>query len=134
MPNSKPALFIDSSTESLPVANVLQSQLQYDATTSLWNQGVFGISDYTLDRLLRATKEFDFAVFVFGADDMLELRGERYLVARDNVVLELGIFAGTLGRERTFMVLQRTVERVHLPSDLQGITPASFDWPRRYGV
>ena len=130
MQNPKPTLFIGSSTESLPVANILQSQLQYNATINLWNQGVFGISDYTLERLLRATKEFDFAVFVFGADDTLELRGERHLVARDNVVLELGIFAGALGRERTFMVLQRTVERVHLPSDLQGITPASFDWPK----
>lgn len=129
MPNSKPRLFIGSSTESLPVANVLQQQLSHDALINVWNQGVFGITDYTLDRLLSSTKEFDFAAFVFGADDTLELRGGRYLVARDNVILELGVFAAGLGRERTFIVLQRTQQPIHLPSDLQGITPAIFDWP-----
>jgi hypothetical protein len=45
------------------------------------------------------------------------------------VVLELGIFASRLGRERTFMVLQQTKEELHLPSDLQGITSIKFDWP-----
>jgi predicted nucleotide-binding protein len=85
MPTAKPALFIGSSTETLPVANVLQAQLKHDATINVWNQGVFRLSDYRLDRLLRATKEFDFAAFVIG-DDTLKMRGKRYLVARDNVV------------------------------------------------
>jgi hypothetical protein len=79
--------------------------------------------------LLNATKEFDFASFIFSAEDTVILRGKRYLCARDNVVLELGLFAGRLGRQRTFMVVQRTKERLHLPSDLLGITPATFEWP-----
>lgn len=129
MVDSKRTLFIGSSTASLPAANVLQGQLQHDADVNVWNQGIFGVSDYTLDRLLRATKEFDFAAFVFGADDTVTMGRKRYLVARDNVVLELGLFAGRLGLQRTFIVLQKTLEELHLPSDLQGITPASFDWP-----
>jgi len=126
---AKPRLFIGSSAESLPIAHVLQDQLQLDAEVQVWNQGIFGIADYTLDSLLKATKEFDFAAFVFGADDTLKSRGKRYLTARDNVVLELGLFAGRLGRKRTYIVLQRTTDPLHLPSDLQGITPAVFDWP-----
>ena len=129
MAKAKPALFIGSSTETLPVANVLQAQLKNDAAINVWNQGVFGLSDYTLDRLLRATKEFDFAAFVIGADDTLKIRGKRYLVARDNVVLELGIFAGALGRKRTFIIRQDTNEPLRLPSDLEGITAAVFTWP-----
>ncbi len=126
--NPKPSLFIGSSTESLAVANILQQQLQHDANINVWNQGLFGISSYTLDELLKATKKFDFAAFVFGADDTLKSRKKRYLVARDNVALEFGIFVGALGRTRTFMVVQRTKEQLHLPSDLQGISPAMFDW------
>jgi hypothetical protein len=129
MAKMKPSLFIGSSTESLPVANVLQQQLQHDANVNVGNQGIFGISDYTLDRLLRATREFDFAAFVLSADDTIKLRGKRYLIARDNVVLELGIFAGGLGRERTFMVLQEMAEPLHFPTDLEGITPTVFRWP-----
>jgi predicted nucleotide-binding protein len=129
MAKAKPALFISSSTETLPVADVLQAQLRDDATINVWNQGVFGLSDYTLDRLLSATKEFDFAAFVIGADDTVKMRGKRYMVARDNVVLELGVFAGALGRKRTFMVRQKTTDQLRLPSDLEGITAAVFTWP-----
>ena len=129
METPKPKLFIGSSTECLPVAEVLQNQLNHAAAVQLWNQAIFGISNYTLDSLLAASKEFDFATFIFGADDMLKSRGKRYLSARDNVVLELGLFAGRLGRERTFLVVQQTSEPLHLPSDLQGITTAKFEWP-----
>lgn len=124
----KPRVFIGSSSESLPAAYVLQQQLQGDATVNVWNQGVFGISQYTLDELLRATAAYDFAVFVFAADDTVKLRGRRYLVARDNVLLEMGLFVGRIGRERTFIVQQQTREPLHLPSDLQGIGTTAFDW------
>jgi len=126
---SKPKLFIGSSTESLPIAQVLQTHLHRDVDVRLWNQGIFGLSDYALYALLSAATEFDFAVFVFAADDTVKSRGKRYLVARDNVVLELGLFVSRLGRNRTFVTLQRTKEPLQLPSDLHGITVAQFDWP-----
>jgi len=126
---SKPKLFIGSSSESLPIAQVLQSHLHREVDVRLWNQGIFGLSDYTLDALLSAVTEFDFSVFVFAADDTVKSRGKRYLVARDNVVLELGLFFSRLGRKRTFVTLQRTKEALQLPSDLHGITVAQFDWP-----
>jgi len=125
---SKPKLFIGSSSESLPIAQVLQSQLHHGADVRLWNQGIFGLSDYTLDALLSAVTEFDFALFVFAADDTLKSRGKRYLVARDNAVLELGLFVSRLGRKRAFIALQRTKEPLQLPSDLHGITVAQFEW------
>lgn len=128
-PSPKPRLFVGSSSESLPVAEVLQDQLKNDAEVQLWNQGIFGVSNYSLDDLLAAANEFDFAAFVFGADDTVKSRGKRVVAARDNVVLELGLFAGRLGRPRTFIVLQKTKEKLALPTDLQGITTADFTWP-----
>lgn len=125
----KPRIFIGSSSESLPVAYVLQQQLQGAAAVNVWNQGVFGISQYTLDELLRAASDYHFAIFVFAADDTVRIRGKRYLVARDNVLLEMGLFVGRIGRERTFIVQQGTRERLHLPSDLDGIGTTAFDWP-----
>jgi len=127
--SDKPKLFIGSSTESLPVANVLQEQLQHDAVVNVWNQGIFAPGDIVFDRLAAAVAEFDFAALIFGADDTAVSRGKRYLTARDNVGLELGLFAGQLGRERTFVVVQKTPDWVHLPSDLQGVVTAPFEWP-----
>jgi hypothetical protein len=44
---------------------------------------------------------------------------------RDNVIFELGLFMGALGRERTFIVYNRDQE-IKLPSDLAGVTAARF--------
>jgi hypothetical protein len=129
MENSKPRLFIGSSSESLPVARFLQLELSDVSIPTIWNQSVILPGDYVLERLLLTVTEYDFGVFVFAGDDIATVRGERYLVARDNVILELGLFASRLGREHTFIVLQQTKPKVHLPSDLSGIVTANFDGP-----
>lgn len=127
---SRPRVFIASSSESLPLAHALKALLHGDARPTVWNEGgVFGVSQYTLDELLRASGEYDFAAFIFSAEDTVESRGSRFLVARDNVLLELGLFAGKLGRERVFVVAQHTPEPLRLPSDLHGLGTTTFRWP-----
>ena len=44
---------------------------------------------------------------------------------RDNLLFELGLFTGALGRARTFMVYCRD-DKLHLPSDLAGVTAATY--------
>ena len=61
--------------------------------------------------------------------DLLESRGAKAAVPRDNVLLELGMFIGHLGTDRTFMVCDRETE-IKLPSDLAGVTPAWFQHPQ----
>jgi predicted nucleotide-binding protein len=130
--SSKPKVFIGSSAEGLPVAEALQVGLEYDAETTVWSQGVFGLSSGTLETLVSTAAGSDFAILVLTPDDLLIKRGDERPAARDNVVFELGLFMGSFGRHRTFLVHPRGPQ-MHLPSDLAGVTTASFDPSRRDG-
>jgi Predicted nucleotide-binding protein containing TIR-like domain len=77
--------------------------------------------------LIVALKSFDFALFVLTPDDLTQIRGSQLHTARDNVIFELGLFIGRLGVDRTFFIVPRGQEDLHLPSDLVRITPATFD-------
>lgn len=121
----RPRLFIGSSVEGLPVAKALQVGLDHAAEVTLWSQGVFGLSQGTLEELVRASREFEFAVLVLTPDDLVERRGTAANSPRDNVIFELGLFMGALGRDRTFIVYCQDSPPA-LPSDLAGVIPATF--------
>lgn len=124
-PNEAPKLLIISSTEALDVAREIQSQLQYDVFSRVWNEGVFFAGGYSLEALEKAVDESDFAIAVAQADDIVESRGIRHQTLRDNVLFELGLFMGKLTRYRTILVHPRAVG-LKLPSDLLGLTAASY--------
>ncbi|MEU5259898.1 TIR domain-containing protein [Amycolatopsis sp. NPDC021455] len=128
---SRPALFVGSSSEGLAVAEAIQVVLEPFCEVELWTQGIFGLMQGTLESLVLAVSRFDFALLVLTADDLTVSRGEERAVARDNVLFELGLFIGALGRERTFMIFDRS-DPPGLPSDLAGITAATYT-PHRNG-
>lgn len=121
----RPSMFIGSSGEGHVIAENLQLGLDHTVECTIWSQGVFGLSLGTLENLVAATRSFDFAVLVLTPDDLVHKRGATGSIPRDNVVFELGLFMGALGRERTFMVYCRD-EKLDLPSDLAGITSATY--------
>jgi hypothetical protein len=118
-----PTVFIGSSTEGIDIGRHLQRELENTKTCSVtrWDQDVFQASTYTIDGLVNAARNSDFAVLIATADDTVTTRGDSQSVARDNVVFELGLFIGALGRERTYVVADRTRD-LQLPSDLAGLT------------
>ena len=125
--NGRVRIFIGSSSEGLKIANKLQELLANDFSVVVWNQGtVFGLGSSTLEALEAAVLEFHYAVFVFTPDDQIHTRGETKPVARDNVLFELGMFIGKLGRRRAFAV-HPGKRGITLPSDLSGITTAPYD-------
>jgi len=73
--------------------------------------------------------EAGFAVVILTADDVGSERGAQTLNprARQNVVLELGFFIGTLGRGSVVALYENGVER---PSDLSGVLykPLTGNW------
>jgi hypothetical protein len=121
----KPRLFIGSSTEGKDIADMLQLGLDYDVEVTVWHQGVFGLSQGSLESLVQASRQFDFAALVLTPDDLTSKRGNNVNSPRDNVIFELGLFMGALGRDRTFIVHCRD-EKLDLPSDLAGVTSATF--------
>jgi hypothetical protein len=126
MAAAKPSMFIGSSVEGKRIAETIQVALEYEVHTTVWHQGVFGLSGGTLETLVSALDEYDFATLVLTPDDLLEKRNASGRCPRDNVLFELGLFMGALGRSRTFIVHSRTTPPM-LPTDLAGITPATYE-------
>jgi len=126
---SKVSVFVGSSSEGLEVARAIQAQLSDESTeVELWNEGVFGLGYGTLESLVHALNRFDFAVVAMTPDDSTMVRGIERVTARDNVLIELGLFIGRLGRDRTFLVCRKDAD-FKVPTDLAGITFATFSKP-----
>jgi len=107
--------------------------LEHDAEVTVWTQGVFEASGNSLDDLIEILGKIDFGVFVFSPDDISKIRQKRYLVARDNVIFEMGLFVGRLGKKRTLYVVPRETKDFHLPSDLIGVSPLGYESNRSDG-
>jgi hypothetical protein len=123
---ARPSVFVGSSSEGLKVTRTVQILLDYACQVTPWSQGVFGLGEGRLESLVRALPDFDFGILVLTPDDLTETRGEQRQSPRDNVLLELGLFIGGLGRERTFALYDRTAD-IKLPSDLAGVTIATYE-------
>lgn len=125
----KRRLFIGSSGEHVHICEMIKSHI--DATCSDWldveiwkGSGVFALNQGTLGMLVQAAREFDYGVFVAAPDDRLFKRGRRMKVTRDNVLFEAGLFMGSLGQNRTFILAST---KVSLPSDFNGATVIMYN-------
>lgn len=121
---SNPKVFIASSVEGLTVAYAVQANLDHDCDSTAWPQGVFRVSTAPLDSLITQLENSDFAIFVFTPDDEVTMRKTTVDTIRDNVLFELGLFLGRLGRERCFIVAPNV--QMHIPTDLIGLTPVTY--------
>lgn len=120
-----PRIFIASSVERLKIAYTIQELLEFDGEVTVWTEGTFKPSSYTLDDLLTAIDSHLFGIFVFVPDDKLMQRENSSPAVRDNLIFEFGLFTGRHGRKNCFFVVPRDVS-LHLPSDLAGLTPLTY--------
>lgn len=124
---------LSSSSEQLSIAKALEANLEAEGfEPTLWSREAHGPSQYNLEALLGQAESSDFAIFVFAPDDQVTIRGEVHPVVRDNVLFELGLFIGALGRDRSFIV-QSSEHQMRLPSDLDGLTILHYDSRRSDG-
>jgi hypothetical protein len=129
----KARVFLASSIEGLDIAYALQELLEYSADCTVWDQGVFEPSSYTLLDIISALEESDYGIFVLSPNDTINLRNVDYKVTRDNVIFELGLFVGALGIKRCFMILPREINDYHMPTDLVGLKPLKYNDNRKDG-
>jgi parallel beta-helix repeat protein len=83
-----------------------------------------------MEDLNRLLDRADFAMFFLRAEDEVTRRGEAHLIARDNVVFELGLFMGRLERERTYAAVERgsgDMKALKVFSDFYGVTYLSYE-------
>lgn len=119
----KPSIFIGSSSEALPLANAVKRELSKHFNADLWSEDLFELGEDTLNNLLRFVQCYDFAVLVLTDDDQTTCRRVTQSSPRDNVILELGLFMGALGRRRAFPLIAQTADGPpKIPSDLLGNT------------
>ena len=124
--NQRPELFIGCSGESLHIGRAVQSAFDHDPiVVKLWTDGVFKASTFPMESLERELPKVDFAVLVLSPDDTLVSRGTAGAAPRDNLLLELGLFMGALGRHRTFILCPRGQD-LKIPSDVWGIIPLQY--------
>lgn len=126
MARNRPTLFVGSSSEGLNIPEAIQVLLDHSCEVTIWSQGVFGLGEGALESLVNAVDDFDFAILVLTPDDLLTSRKKSSAAPRDNVLFELGLFMGALGRKRTFAIYNRSAQ-IKLPSDLAGVTVATFE-------
>lgn len=112
-------IFIGSSGETRdslaePIAGIL-SENQFKVER--WWE-VFKAGDITLQKLTRVAKEVDGAVFICKGTDRVWMKKKEVNAARDNVILELGMFVQQLGHSRCVVIKDN---ETHLPTDLDGL-------------
>ena len=126
-----PKVFIASSSEGLDVVKavrgLLLEELRESAEISPWTRE-FELTATYIESLERASLEADFAILVLTPDDVTTSHDAEKLSPRDNVVFELGLFIGSLGRERCFIVHEQRAD-LKLPTDLLGVKAATFKRP-----
>jgi hypothetical protein len=122
----KPRIFLGSSGKQAKLIGALTRGLSDIADVEPWTS-VFNPGVSTLDRLVELTHEVDFAAFVFAQDDWTsnptDAAAGGQASPRDNVVFEAGLFGGTLGMRRTFILHAKGAK---LPTDLLGMTAVRY--------
>jgi hypothetical protein len=125
-------VFIGSSSEGLKVAEAVRlrliKELGETARVDLWTHQ-FELSATYIESLENNATEADFAILVLTPDDVTTSRAKENFAPRDNVVFELGLFMGRLGRERCYLVHEESAtgkNKLKLPSDLLGVKAATF--------
>jgi len=115
----KPTVFIGSSKRAEAIAKRVKEELSSVADPVLWSDsGFFGVSEGTFESLTSKRNLFDFAVLIFTPDDEVVHGDTTKQTPRPNVLIEFGLFAGTLGRRRTFIMRPPFNEPLDMPSDL----------------
>lgn len=108
-------------TMKLEVEHFLRNELKLDvvALDEEPNRG-----KTIIEKFEAYSKDCTFAVVLMSPDDDVDVDGQIFKRARQNVVLELGFFMAKLGRDKVCVLINGSIEK---PSDLSGILCLSYN-------
>lgn len=114
-------IFIGSSKESIQRLREIELWLEEDGHEPIaWDTpGLFPPGENTFMSLINISQDVDAAIFIFSEDDKIWYRGDPRLQPRDNILIEYGLFTGTLGSRKSIICRYGTPKNA---SDLEGIT------------
>ncbi|WP_438729253.1 TIR domain-containing protein [Parasphingorhabdus sp. DH2-15] len=124
----KPTIFIGSTSEHEEVARALELNLEGKAEVNIWAHS-FRPGRTVFDELVSFSQTYDFAILITTPLDAVTSRDVEQLAPRDNVVFELGLFLGALGRDRVFAVTEFN-KPSKIMSDYSGVTYLTYDGHR----
>lgn len=119
-------IFVASSSEQIKVARSIEKALKATKEWNIvvWNR-LFNFSAAYIESLEKELDRADFAVVVLTGDDAANVRNKAAVLPRDNVIFELGLFIGRLGRQRCFFFIDAK-SGTQIASDLSGVKPVAF--------
>jgi hypothetical protein len=125
----KRKLFIGSSREGKSIAEKLKAKILEECgdwiEPKIWaDKNVFLLNKSTFHNLIDFSRKYEYGIFVATADDITEKREETFKTMRDNVLFEAGMFLGSLGLTRAFLLADSECK---LPTDYLGITVPIYD-------
>jgi len=85
---------------------------------------LFPLGGTTFSSISQIAQTVDAAIFLFGEDDVTWYRGDKIKSPRDNVLLEYGLFSGSLGEQAVAIA---KIGNPKLASDLEGVTYLSLN-------
>lgn len=125
-------IFIGSSSEKKELAEEVASWIQSpELTPIVWSSTeTFKVGGNIWEELNEKSHEVDGAIFIFGDDDVVISRDTKSKAVRDNVILEYGLFAGSLSSKNVCFAIDGKVKK--LPSDLSGVIYANISNESQY--
>ncbi|MCW5964211.1 MAG: nucleotide-binding protein [Bryobacterales bacterium] len=125
--NPVPYVFIASSsaTAARECGEHLAAQLQEVAEAVFWKHDVFLPGQHLLESLSLAIDRADFAVLLCLPEGKTNYRSKKYAGLNPNVLFELGVSLGRLGKSRAFVVRPQGANLL-APGYLDGISQVEF--------
>jgi predicted nucleotide-binding protein len=132
-------IFIISSTKGLEYAQALKMRLNenfkqagFDYSVETWSDGgIFPLTNTTIESLEKTFVDLanngGFVIAMMTPDDSVVVNDTSTYIPRDNVIFELGMAFGKLGRSHS-IIIKPTTNCFHMLTDVEGITYITYEY------
>ena len=119
--NPVPKLFLRSLPEGLSIARTIQNILAHDdILVTIFSDQIFKASRYAIDSFLEEAGQSDFCALILSNDGQVVNRGSLPSMRRDSIIFEIGLFMGTVGQNRIFLIMPEPLD-INIPIEFLGL-------------